>query len=166
MNCLDNLKVEMSQIDALLIKIDCVLDGAQPNLAGKIRIKFWHAHGKDKPTEPFLVSRTEEPTKIPQRICELHLAKKAKCRGKFSDNYMTTYSLLRLTSELLSYRKRLKALICTVESRARATLNANYYRLVEAEKSIIKMDKVIYMYLKAEGKEGYYRPIGKSVFTH
>lgn len=156
----------MSQIDALLVKIDNVLDGAQPNLAGKIRIKFWHSHGKDKPTEPFLVSRTEEPTKIPKRISELHLAKKAKCRGEFSKNYFTTYYLLRLTSELLSYRKRLKALICTIENRARATLNANYYRLVEAEKNIIKMDKVIFTYLKAEGKEDYYRPIGKPIFVY
>jgi hypothetical protein len=156
----------MSQIDALLVKIDNVLDGAQPNLEGKIRIKFWHPHGKDKPTEPFLVSRTEEPTKIPKRISELHLAKKAKCRGEFSDNYMTTYSLLRLTSELLSYRKRLKALICTIENRARSTLNANYYRLVEAEKNIIKMDKIICAHLNDKDMEGYYRTIGKPIFVH
>ncbi|MDD2934802.1 MAG: hypothetical protein PHO76_13045 [Methylotenera sp.] len=166
MNYLHNLKVEMSQIDTLLVKIDNVLDSAQPNLAGKIRIKFWHSHGKDKPQEPFLVSRTKEPTKIPKRISELHLAKKAKCRGEFSDNYMTTYALLCLTAELLSYRKRLKSLISNIESRARATLNGNYYRLIQAEKDIIKMDKVICTHLNAEGKEGYYRPIGKPIFTH
>lgn len=165
MNNLDAFKNELSTIDATLVKIDKILDSAQPNLPGKIRIKFWFSRGHDKPAEPFIVERTQVPTKIPLRITELNLARRAKSRGLFAKNYMSTYALLTLASELLTYRKRIKKLINEFENRARGTLNGNANRLHEAKKELLILDQKVYNNLLAHGKEGYYKPIGNPLLN-
>lgn len=150
------LRSELNHADDLLFKIDRVLDSAQPNIEGKIRIKFWRVNGR---LEPNLVVRTKKRTSFPKKINISNLVKRAKSSGEFSKNYQITYQLLSLTCEVWKYRLRLKSLITNIESRVRSTVNGNFQRLGNAEKILIGLDKDIFEYLKENGKEGYYKSI-------
>ena len=164
MNSYARLQQELEIVDRLLIKIDRVLDSAQPNLPGKIRIFFWHTHGQKKETEPVIVRRSKTKTKYPDKIQEKFLARRALSKGLFQRNHESTKSLLKLTSELLAYRKRIKDCITETENRTRGILNGNHGRTRDAEMSVIRLDRDVYARLEADGLEDYHQEIGEQIF--
>ncbi len=89
---------------------------------------------------------------------------KALSRGPFFRNYESTKDLLKLASELLTYRKKLKEVIAMVEMRARATLNGNYGKLMGIESLVIRLDTDVRRRLVEDDLDDYHQELGKPIF--
>ena len=59
-NYLDELVEEAENIEQLLLKVSSLLDSCQPNRPGRIRLYFWHAHGKERDTDPIFVRQAKK----------------------------------------------------------------------------------------------------------
>lgn len=156
---LETLKLELLNVNQLIMKLDMVLDSAQPNAKGKIRVLFWYTQGKKYDKEPVIVEREEVLKKIPKRVSHKNLSKKAKSTGLFIRNYSQTIQLLALLSELYDYRLRVKEKVALIESIARSTINMNKNRLYDAEQKIELLNKIVYGNLKEDDLLGYYKTI-------
>ena len=164
---LDNLSKiyeEIDLLDRLLFKLDNALDSSQPNCAGKLSIKFWVTQSSSDNQEPVVIVRTATRTKYPKKVQEKYLSGKALSRGPFARNYESTKELLKIASELLTYRRKLKEAITIIENKLRGTINGNYGRLMDAESLIIEIDKTVYAKLSEDELEDYHQELGKPIF--
>lgn len=164
LDCVAEIYKEIELLDRLLYNLNKVLDSAQPNLEGKLTIRFWQTHTADKMLNPVIISRSRLKEKYPRKVQEKYLSGKALSKGKFFRNYESTKELLKLASELLTYRKKLKEVLTIVEKRARQTLNGNYGKLMGIESLVIRLDTDVRRRLVEDNLEDYHQELGKPIF--
>lgn len=164
LDCVAEIYKELELLDRLLYNLNKVLDSAQPNLEGKLSIRFWKTHSTDERLNPVIIARSKLKEKYPRKVQEKYLSGKALSRGPFIRNYESTKELLKLASKLLTYRKKLKEVIAIVEMRARATLNGNYGKLMGIESLVIRLDTDVRRRLVEDDLEDYHQELGKPIF--
>lgn len=164
LDCVAEIYKELELLDRLLYNLNKVLDSAQPNLEGKLSIRFWKTQSDSELLNPVIIARPKLKEKYPRKVQEKYLSGKALSRGSFFRNYESTKELLKLASELLTYRKKLKEVLAIVEMRARATLNGNYGKLMGIESLVIRLDINVRRRLVEDDLEDYHQELGKPIF--
>lgn len=171
LNYLDELVKEAETIERLLLKVSKLLDSCQPNRPGRIRLYFWHAHGKERDTDPIFVRQAKKDPdplakiKFPERLPEINLSRRALSRGAFERNYELTKETLLLAAKILKRRKAVRDSINKIGFIARGTLNGNFLASSTDEKNIIAIDSLIYQRLKDDTVEDLHCDIGPVIFT-
>jgi hypothetical protein len=170
-NYLDELVEEAETIEQLLLKVSNLLDSCQPNRPGRIRLYFWHAHGKERDTDPIFVRQAKKDPdplakiKFPERLPEINLSRRALSKGVFERNYEFTKATLLLASKILKRRKAVRDSINKIGLIARGTLNGNYKESLTDEKNLIAIDSMIYQRLKDDTFEDMHCDIGPVIFS-
>jgi|GEM_PF-3239959 hypothetical protein len=171
LNYLDELVEEAETIEQLLLKVSKLLDSCQPNRPGRIRLYFWHTHGKGRDTNPIFVRQHKKDPdpmakiKFPERLPEINLSRRALSRGAFERNYEFTKATLLLAAKILKRRKSVRNSINKIGLIARATLNGNFMASSIDEKSLIAIDSLIYQSLKDDTVEDFHCDIGPVIFS-
>lgn len=154
---INHLKKEIARIDKVILNIDRLLDSSQPNIGGKIRIFFWHYQGQNRPVEPVIAKRRWEVDKYPEILPLKNLTRRALSKGLFKLNYEETKFLLKLSFDLLSYRKRIASFLGEMENISQGLIRGNLYRVDEAIDSLIKVDDRILQKMTSNNLMSYYK---------